>query len=745
MKQIVTVILIIVVIVSIIWIGFTINQVDQEKQRLEIDLQYRSALLADSFKETIEPNLVNRSDEYLQSIVERFANRERFAGLAVFDNENKIVAISSNLTSAVEEPPLIISSTINEDNINKDYLEHGGKNLYLLAVPLHDNNGVVGALMIAQDADFINARVMEIWKNNLFRLIIQDSVLFLILFLIGRLIIYEPLRKLSESLRSAKTITDTQKINNSQGTSLFQSLFREVSVIKKNLKEAQFAAGEEARLSLEKLDSPWTAERLRQFVKQILTDRQIIVISNREPYIHAKIGKKIDYYIPASGMVTAIEPIMQACGGTWIACGSGDADKLVVDKNDRLQVPPEDPKYFLKRIWLTEQEEKGYYDGFSNEGMWPLFHLAHTRPTFRRQDWEEYEKVNHKFAQAVLTEISHKKKPLVLIQDFHLALLPRIIKKNRPDATIGIFWHIPWISAESFGICPWKKEILHGMLGADLIGFHTQLYCNNFIDSVGKELESLIDYEHFTITRDNHISYVKPFPISIAFSDGYEYQTHEREEELNTKNFLDNIRIKTKYIGVGIDRLDYTKGILERFKAIEIFLRKHPSYVGQLTFIQIAAPSRTQVQKYRDFSEDVEREAERINSLYREKNYIPIVLLKRYHNHEEINQFYKIANLCLVTSLHDGMNLVAKEFVAARNDERGVLILSQFTGASQDLKEAIIVNPYDGEQTAEAIKTALTMPLSDQTRRMKKLRGVVRNYNIYRWSAEFLKAMVNIE
>jgi trehalose 6-phosphate synthase len=509
--------------------------------------------------------------------------------------------------------------------------------------------------------------------------------------------------------------------------------------------EARQSASEEARLSLEKLDSPWTKEKLKEFVKKYLLDRQIIMISNREPFIHTKEGKKIGYYIPASGMVTAIDPIMQACGGIWVAHGSGNADKLMVDKKDHVLVPPDEPKYTLKRIWLTEQEVKGYYLGFSNEGMWPLFHLAHTRPIFRMQDWEEYQRVNEKFAQVVLSEIHHMKKPLLLVQDFHLALLPRMIKNRMPEVTIGIFWHIPWVSPEMFSICPWKKEILDGILGADLVGFHTQQYCNNFIESVGRELESLINYNQLTIIKNEHLSLVKSFPISIAFTNGIDESITDDTSAKNEKNPVKRLGIQSKYLGVGVDRMDYTKGILERLKGIEIFLHQNPAYVGEFVFIQIAAPSRGEVEKYRQFAQDVQQEVERINSLFQKNNWKPVILLNQKYSHEQINLLFQESNFCLVTSLHDGMNLVAKEFVAARNDGMGVLILSQFTGAAQELKDALIVNPYNGAQTAEAIHQALIMTPAEQKSRMNKMRETIKNYNIYRWSAEFLKSLVNLD
>ena len=514
----------------------------------------------------------------------------------------------------------------------------------------------------------------------------------------------------------------------------------EISHIRGSLMEARITVNEEAKLGLQKLDSPWTEQKLKVFVKNILKDRVIFMVSNREPYIHTKKGKNISYYVPASGMVTAIEPIMQACGGMWIAHGSGDADKLTVDKDDKVQVPPDEPKYTLKRIWLTEKEELGYYYGFSNEGLWPLCHIAYTRPTFKKEDWEEYKKINGKFVQNVLAEIKNIERPIVLIQDFHLALVPRMIKNSRPDASVGIFWHIPWPNSESFSVCPWKKEIIDGMLGADLIGFQTQLHCNNFVETVSREIESLFDFEQLTITRQDHTSYVKSFPISIAFPN----PSKNRDTNFDSKKLLKSLNVKTKYIGLGVDRLDYTKGILERLKAIEIFLRKYPGYVANFTFIQIAAPSRSKIKQYQKFTEDVEKEVERINNIFRKNGWKPILFFKRYHTRWEIDRLYRLANVCLVTSLHDWMNLVAKEFVAARSDNKGVLLLSQFTGASRELKDALIINPYNGEQTADAIKVGLELSPSEQTKKMRRMREVVKNYNIYRWSAELLKTIINI-
>src|SRR5436190_4950486 len=380
-------------------------------------------------------------------------------------------------------------------------------------------------------------------------LLIQISLISLAIILVMLWIMHQPMNHLVEVIKKARTGKFDTTSAHFPGNFFFQPIINEVKKISRSLREARIVASQEARLRLEKLDSPWTAERLKEFTKGTLKGKQIFVISNREPYIHTRQNGKITYYQPASGMVTALEPIMRACGGLWIAHGAGNADKETVDKNNMVAVPPDDPKYSLRRVWLTPEEEKGYYNGFSNEGIWPLCHMAHTRPIFRKEDWEEYKKVNGKFAEVLLKEIVSVRKPIILIQDYHFAMLPRIIKNARPDAIIGIFWHIPWPHSEAFRICPWRKELLDGMLGADVLGFHTQLHCNNFIDTVGKELEALINGEQFAVQRKDHISYVKPFPISIPFPEEA-LEKQKNAPAIDRQGILKTFDIKSKYIGL---------------------------------------------------------------------------------------------------------------------------------------------------------------------------------------------------
>ncbi len=298
---------------------------------------------------------------------------------------------------------------------------------------------------------------------------------------------------------------------NATDLDLFRPLVREVAAFAESLNRARSAAETEAHLR-ETGESLWTADRLAVHVRKRLDGGRLFVVSNREPYVHMRRGKSVEVIVPPSGVVTAIEPILRACDGTWIAHGSGDADLETVDEHDRLRVPPEDPHYSLRRVWLNQAEEDGYYYGFANEGIWPLCHIAHTRPIFRAEDWKYYQAVNLKFADALLEEMRDVEKPIVLVQDYHFALLPRLIKEKRPEARVAIFWHIPWPTPEAFDISPWRRELVDGLLGADLIGFHIQSHCNNFLHTVDRVVESRVDWEHFSVRRLDHLTLVRPLP-----------------------------------------------------------------------------------------------------------------------------------------------------------------------------------------------------------------------------------------
>ncbi|MDO9540794.1 MAG: trehalose-6-phosphate synthase [Kiritimatiellia bacterium] len=743
MKTTLRLIISLIIIIALVATCFSFWQARQEEFRLKNELERRANIIADSLKISVESLLVSGDTASLQKIVEKFSNRERLVGIDIHDIQENPVLFSSGLRVIFANNPKLLARNIQEvERHNSAYGEFINLReviVHAYSLPLITNDKPSHVLTIFHNADYIQERVHRIWAHSFLRALVQAFLTALAMFFIIYLNVTAPIRKATDWIRRIRQGESPSKID-PQSEVLLGPLANEITKMAKSLEKARLAAEEEARLR-HATESLWTSERLKEFMKVEFGGRPLFVVSNREPYMHIHNGKEIECIIPASGLVTALEPILQACSGTWVAQGSGNADRETVDEKDKIKVPPEEPQYVLRRVWIEKEMEEGFYSGFSNEGLWPLCHIAHTRPIFREKDWSAYLTVNEIFAKAVLQELDGISEPCVLIQDYHFALLPQFIKAERPDARVAIFWHIPWPNPESFGICPWQKDLLQGMLGADIIGFHTQFHCNNFIETVDRFLESRIDYEHFTVNRKEHTTWIKPFPISIDF---HSFEKMPSDEGGGKKEFLKKHGIQAEFIGVGVDRLDYTKGILERFQAIEAFLEAHPEYHGKFSFVELGAPSRIMIPKYKEFINESLKEAERINTRFQDKDWRPIHLLLKHHSRAEIVPFYRMADLCLVTSLHDGMNLVAKEFVSARDDNQGVLILSQFTGAARELRDALIVNPYDIRQTAEAIRLALNMPLEEQQERMRRMRNVLKDNNIYRWASELVSDLAKI-
>jgi len=487
----------------------------------------------------------------------------------------------------------------------------------------------------------------------------------------------------------------------------------------------------------------WTRESLNDLVREKLSGYLFVVVSNREPYMHTFSGRKIVCQVPASGLTVALDPVMQACGGTWVAHGSGDADKEVVDKDNKVNIPPEEPRYSLKRVWLSKEEEEGYYFGFSNEALWPLCHIVYTRPVFNESDWDTYKRVNEIFAQNVLEEVGDRK-AFVFIQDYHLALLSRLIKKRNPKIITAQFWHIPWPNREAFRICPWQEEILHGLLGNDLFSFHIRYHCNNFMDMVDRTIEARVDWERYEVTCGGKRTAVRPFPISVDFED-INQEAQKEEVAREVESLKNRLGIEDEMVGIGLDRIDYTKGIPDRFRAFDRFLEKYPEYCGRVVFIQAGVPSRTQIGAYIKLNEEIDKLVGEINWKYGMRCWKPIIYLHEHLPPLTLMALRRMANFCVVSSLHDGMNLVAKEFVASRFDEDGVLILSHFTGAARELTDALLINPYATDHFADALKNALEMPEAERRKRMRKMREVVQENNIYKWAADIISELVKFE
>jgi trehalose 6-phosphate synthase len=586
---------------------------------------------------------------------------------------------------------------------------------HVTVLPVRADQGVLGVLAIVHDVSYTDEREAATQRFLLIAFGILAVTTSIITAVAGRV----PWRRWSEEFRRALFDGDDRQE--------FRFVMRDVRALAERI-----AAERDVDRDVE----AWTPQRLRELLTRHLERDQVLIVANREPYIHERVDDRIRVVRPASGLVTALEPVMRACSGVWIAHGSGTADRETADRDGRLRVPPGDESYTLRRVWLTKDIERGYYYGFANEGLWPLCHIAHTRPTFRTEDWRGYQEANERFADAAAAE-STTDSPIVLVQDYHFGLLPRLIRERLPRATVLMFWHIPWPNSERFGICPQREALLDGMLGADILGFHTQADCNNFIDTADRYLEARIDRELHAIVQQGRRTFVRPYPISISWPAASP-AGGESVAATRASVFQELGLRPTAQLGVGVDRLDYTKGIEERLLAVERLLDRFPDLHERFTFAQFAAPSRTAIDRYRRLNDDVEALAARINDKYRRPGYQPIILKRAHYEPPMVYRYYRAADLCYVSSLHDGMNLVAKEFVAARDDEDGVLVLSQFTGAARELTEALIVNPYDLDQASDALAAALLMPAAERRVRMHHMRTHLAEFNVYRWAGRML-------
>ena len=732
--------------VTLISAASTYFDVLAHKHVLRVELERRTKWMGTS----IEPNVAEALEygdlEAIPGMTEALKSSTGALALAVYDGQGKLVACSGPPDVLQALPYGLVAKSIQKGAEVSAFGHTGDWQWLEEALPLHDGNKLEGVIGIVADAGYIRSEGIAVWQRSFWRIVALVVLIVVVTLAMVSWFLLRPMAQVAERLRRLRTGSIEKSAKPSVGDlNLFSPLALEVETMAESLIEARAAAAAEARLR-DAGEHQWTAERLAVHMRDRSGSSRIFVVSNREPYVHVRQGRETVCIVPPSGLVTAIEPVLRACDGVWVACGSGNADATMVDDFDRLRVPPDDPRYTLRRVWLSAEEESQYYDGFANEGLWPLCHIAHTRPIFRAADWECYQRVNERFASALLEEMEGSENPVVFVQDYHFALLPRLVKVARPDARVAIFWHIPWPNPEAFGICPWQAELLDGMLGADLMGFHIPLHCNNFLSTVDRVLEARTDREHMTVLRNGHQSTVRPYPVSVAFegplrevnSGALEQAVEEKEIAFARTELLREFGVKAESLVLGVDRMDYTKGIVERLLAIEQLLEAHPWHRERMTMVQIAAPSRTRIASYAELGRQVEQTVERINIRFETARWKPIVLIERQCSHEEVRRWYRAADVCLVTSLHDGMNLVAKEYVAAREDEDGVLVLSKFTGAAVELRDALIVNPYDIAAVAEAIHEGLEMNPAERRHRMRRMRRQVNEHNIYRWAASIL-------
>jgi trehalose-6-phosphate synthase len=580
--------------------------------------------------------------------------------------------------------------------------------------------GAHGTLFVVQDRTFLDARR----KHVLQILFISAEFALLAFLLLARAGARIGSRRTEEAARSVVRQMRSRTVDDVAIPPDLRLLVRDMHDAVQHLREESGRSRD-------------GAERLREFVNAEIPSGGLIVIANREPYSHEfDEGGKVVVRQPASGLVTGIEPMLRACGGTWIAHGGGSADRANTDAMGRVAVPPGAPEYTLRRLWIEEEAYERYYSGFANEGIWPLCHIAHTQPSFRTTDWIAYQAVNETFARAAVEEATAD--GLLLIQDYHFALVPKLVRDHAPHVVTSLFWHIPWPNSEIAGICPWKESILEGMLGADIIGFHTQQYCLNFLDTVQRYLECRVDLETMSVSYGGHCTQIRAYPISVEWP----YPAASRADGADLRASLGIAA--DAHVSVGVDRADYTKGLIERVAAIEVLLEENPALTGKYVFVQLASPTRTRIPKYQRLASELLEIVEHVNARFGTDAWQPIVLQMRTFSPDEVRRYYAMADSAIVTPLHDGMNLVAKEYVAACNDGDGVLVLSVFAGASKELDGALLVNPYDSKQVAETILRATLMPAAERRVRMQAMRDQIASHSIYDWSEKLLTDMRNI-
>ncbi|WP_020086210.1 alpha,alpha-trehalose-phosphate synthase (UDP-forming) [Hyphomicrobium zavarzinii] len=685
------------------------------------DVELRATLVFNSVSGPLSAMLENGQTDHINELFERVATDSRIVAVAVCRDGKEPAHATKLMPSSISCEKIARSDTESFSSVIVN-----GRRMLIGAYPIvsrtDPSREIEGHFIIVHDLSFAEHRGQE--ARNYLTLMLGGIILASGALAIG-LVLYL-IRNWLRTFKQAVTSATSPGVRNAAAS--YGPLDKEVRQVLRQLEMSQSA--------IDRDQANWSKETLRDIMLAELPGVEVLVVANREPYIHNHGPGGIELQTPASGLVSAVEPVMRACGGTWIAHGSGTADRETVDANDCIGVPPRSPEYTLRRIWISEEEQDGYYYGLANEGLWPLCHIAFTRPVFRESDWRTYRAVNERFADAVAAE-AKTSSPIVLIQDYHFALLPQMVRERIPDATIITFWHIPWPNAETFGIFPWKEEIIHGLLGSSIIGFHTQFHCNNFLETVDRFVESRIDREQESVTLKGHETFIRPYPISIDWPPAALANQKSIQDCRDAVRKRLDLPPETK-IAVGIERFDYTKGVLDRIRAVDTLLETHPEWRGRFVLVQAAAPTRSKLQTYKGLQDEAMALAEEINAKYADVSPQPIRLIIRHHEPSEVFELFRAADVCIVSSLHDGMNLVAKEFIAARDDERGVLMLSHFAGASRELAEALIINPYDAHATGEVLHSALVMPETEQHERMRLMRAYVSTRNVYRWAGQML-------
>lgn len=690
----------------------------------EKDVALRAELALRGARRALISDLRAEDAGNLRNLLIDVARDERILSVAVCDPVLRMIAatpdyptslsceeMGSHVRASADAPPATWASW-------RFMTELSGGDVHISAMPLVENNQALGFVVLVHDLGFVSRR-----ENSTQRFLL---VAFAILAALASVITLISVRLLWRSW--SKTLREISQGRGDVSRPEFQPLLKDLRDLLDRL-----AKEENAELQ----GGLWTPQRLKLTLQRHLHGERMVVVANREPYMHNRAADgSIEVLHPASGLVSALEPVMRACSGVWVAHGAGSADRETADAHGRVRVPPGEESYSVRRVWLTAEQERGYYYGFANEGLWPLCHVAHNRPIFRAADWRHYQDVNQKFADAVCSEVDTDD-PVILVQDYHFALAPRMLRERLPRATIISFWHIPWPNAEQISICPWHVDLIQGLLGSSIVGFHTRLHCNNFMEAADRFLEARLDREGLAVSQNDRSTLVRAYPISVEWPNHWA-EAAPPQAECRAEMFRELNLPAGSALGMGVDRLDYTKGIEERLRAVERLFERQPSLIGRFTFLQLASPSRTLIDRYQRLNEDVEALVASINQRFGRDGWQPIILKREHTEPAKVFRYYRASDLCYVSSLHDGMNLVAKEYLAARNDEQGVLILSKFTGAAQELTEALLVNPYDIEESSAALAAAIRMPVEEQRARMRVMRALIAEFNVYRWAGRML-------
>jgi trehalose 6-phosphate synthase len=697
------------------------------------DIDRRAHMLAHQIAEPAAAALAQSDAEAAAKLSGRLEGYRRLIGFAVYRADGNPLAMGKAVHEFADILKPAVARSLRDAAETTDTDRAHGTLVHLLARPLSSGGAApAGVLVAVHDISHLEERTTSRLVWYAFGILIVVLVLTTFAVVATWIEYDRPLVNLADWMRRLRIEDSSEAPPAGLPTAL---LATESDRLAASFRAARASGAAQSR-AVAREQNVWNRDRLRAQAIDCLNGAPLVVVSNREPYMHVLRDGKPQMIVPAGGLVTALDPVLQACGGLWVAHGSGDADRETADPFGRLTVPPHDSRYTLRRVWLTRDEEQGYYYGLANEGIWPLCHLAHERPEFRASDWKHYKQCNRRFAEIILDEVGSAP-ATVLVQDYQLALVPQLLKSSRPDLRVGIFWHIPWPNPEAFRICPWRAEIVQGLLGADVVGFHLQQYCNNFLDTVDRVIEARLDWDHFAVELRGHLSLVRPYPISVESWAERGVTTGDllarRIAHLKEQHHLDGVELI-----VGVERIDYTKGLIERFRAIGRLLEKYPHLRGTFAFVQLGAPSRTHIPRYRDLITHLETLADEINWRFATDEWKPIRFLVAHHDAAAVHAWLSMAGVCIVSSLHDGMNLVAKEYVAAKDDGQGVLVLSEFAGAARELADAVIINPYDTEQFVEAVRFALEMDPEERKDRMDRMRRQVEEHNIYRWAGNFL-------